>query len=169
MKTKSIHFLDILEYVPDSKKNQFITDLVVYVPHIQAEAEKYKNIVHDVNFGKERTEYINSMRKTSKEIWNSDDTSRRDLKNIQSRQMLYYFLYNTLPLSYAEVGGYFDKDHSTVIHGIKRFTSDMETSLRTRLMVEFFVTKMEENGYRQPRRAYELLMNKIEVYGNNNQ
>lgn len=169
MKTKSIHFLDILEYVPDSKKNQFITDLVVYVPHIQAEAEKYKNIVHDVNFGKERTAYINSMRKTSKEIWNSDDTSRRDLKNVQSRQMLYYFIYNTLPLSYSEVGGYFDKDHATVIHGIKRFKSDMETSLRTRLMVEFFVTKMEENGYRQPRRAYELLMSNIEVYGNNNQ
>jgi len=169
MKTKSIHFLDILEYVPDAKKNQFISDLIVYVPHIQAEAEKYKNIVHDVNFGKERREYISTMRKVSNSIWNSDDSTRRDLRNVQSRQMLYYFLYNTLPLSYMDVGGYFDKDHSTVIHGIKRFTSDMETSSRTRLMVEFFVTKMEENGYRQPRRAYDLLMSRIEVYGNINQ
>lgn len=169
MNTKSIHFLDILEYVPDAKKNQFISDLIVYVPHIQAEAEKYKNIVHDVNFGKERKEYISTMRKVSNSIWNSDDSTRRDLRNVQSRQMLYYFLYNTLPLSYMDVGGYFDKDHSTVIHGIKRFTSDMETSSRTRLMVEFFVTKMEENGYRQPRRAYDLLMSKIEVYGNINQ
>lgn len=169
MNTKSIHFLDILEYVPDAKKNQFISDLIVYVPHIQAEAEKYKNIVHDVNFGKERREYISTMRKVSNSIWNSDDSTRRDLRNVQSRQMLYYFLYNTLPLSYMDVGGYFDKDHSTVIHGIKRFTSDMETSSRTRLMVEFFVTKMEENGYRQPRRAYDLLMSRIEVYGNINQ
>ena len=169
MKTKSIHFLDILEYVPDAKKNQFISDLIIYVPHIQAEAEKYKNIVHDVNFGKERREYISTMRKVSNSIWNSDDSTRRDLRNVQSRQMLYYFLYNTLPLSYMDVGGYFDKDHSTVIHGIKRFTSDMETSSRTRLMVDFFVTKMEENGYRQPRRAYDLLMSRIEVYGNINQ
>ena len=95
MKTKSIHFLDILEYVPDAKKNQFISDLIIYVPHIQAEAEKYKNIVHDVNFGKERREYISTMRKVSNSIWNSDDSTRRDLRNVQSRQMLYYFLYNT--------------------------------------------------------------------------
>ena len=40
VKERKVRFGDILEYVPNEKKEMFIHDLVIFVPHLKEEADK---------------------------------------------------------------------------------------------------------------------------------
>jgi hypothetical protein len=73
-------------------------------------------------------------------------------------------MYKTLPVTLGGIGSEFkNKNHATVLYGIKTFEDTILTSWKDRMLVQYFVEKMEELGYPQPRQAYRDLYFKLKI------
>ena len=73
-------------------------------------------------------------------------------------------MHKTLPVTLCGIGIEFEnKNHATILHGIKMFENTMETSWKDRMVIQYFVEKMEELGYPQPRQAYRDLFFKLNI------
>jgi hypothetical protein len=161
---KKIQFGDILEYVPNDRKERFISDLILYVPHLKEEADKFSHVVHNVAIGTNMRNYINLMKDMGLKVYNSTGEKNRKRENILYRQLIYWMMYKTLPVTLGGIGSEFEnKNHATILHGIKMFENTMETSWKDRMVVQYFVEKMEELGYPQPRQAYRDLFFKLKI------
>jgi hypothetical protein len=161
---KTIHFGDILEYVPNDRKERFISDLILYVPHLKEEADKFSHVIHNVAVGTNMRNYINLMKDVSLKVYNATGKKDRKRANILYRQLMYWMMYKTLPVTLEGIGDEFEnKKHGTILHGIKMFENTMETSWKDRMVVQYFVEKMEELGYPQPRQAYRELFFKLNI------
>jgi chromosomal replication initiation ATPase DnaA len=163
-KQKQIHFGDILEYVPNDRKERFINDLILYVPHLKEEADKFSHVIHNVAIGTNMRNYINLLKDMSLKVYNATEEKNRKRSNILYRQLVYWMMYKTLPVTLGGIGSEFEnKNHATILHGIKMFETTMETSWKDRMIVQYFVEKMEELGYPQPRQAYKDLFFKLNI------
>tara|TARA_R110000868_G_scaffold83813_8_gene236720 strand:+ start:13382 stop:13894 length:513 start_codon:yes stop_codon:yes gene_type:complete len=163
-KEKTIHFGDILEYVPNDRKERFISDLILYVPHLKEEADKFSHVIHNVAIGTNMRNYINLMKDISLKVYNATTEKNRKRENILYRQLVYWMMYKTLPVTLGGIGSEFEnKNHATILHGINMFENTMETSWKDRMIVQYFVEKMEELGYPQPRQAYRELFFKLKI------
>lgn len=161
---KKIHFGDILEYVPNDRKERFIHDLILYVPHLKDEADKFSHVIHNVAIGTNMRNYINLMKDVALKVYNATGEKNRKRENILYRQLVYWMMYKTLPVTLGGIGSEFEnKNHATILHGIKTFENTMETSWKDRMVVQYFVEKMEEFGYPQPRQAYRELFFKLNI------
>ena len=65
---KKIHFGDILEYVPNDRKERFISDLIIYVPHLKEEADKFSHVIHNVAIGTNMRNYIDLMKDVAMKV-----------------------------------------------------------------------------------------------------
>jgi chromosomal replication initiation ATPase DnaA len=163
-KEKTIHFGDILEYVPNDRKERFISDLILYVPHLKEEADKFSHVIHNVAIGTNMRNYINLIKDMGLKVYNATVEKNRKRENILYRQLVYWMMYKTLPVTLGGIGSEFEnKNHATILHGIKMFENTMETSWKDRMVVQYFVEKMEELGYPQPRQAYRELFYKLNI------
>jgi len=163
-KEKTIHFGDILEYVPNDRKERFISDLILYVPHLKEEADKFSHVIHNVAIGTNMRNYINLIKDMGLKVYNATVEKNRKRENILYRQLVYWMMYKTLPVTLGGIGSEFEnKNHATILHGIKMFENTMETSWKDRMIVQYFVEKMEELGYPQPRQAYRELFFKLNI------
>ena len=161
---KKIHFGDILEYVPNDRKERFISDLVLYVPHLKEEADKFSHVIHNVAIGTNMRNYIDLMKDVALKVYNATGEKNRKRANILYRQLIYWMMYKTLPVTLGGIGSEFEnKNHATILHGIKMFENTMETSWKDRMVAQYFVEKMEELGYPQPRQAYRELYFKLNI------
>lgn len=161
---KKIQFGDILEYVPNDRKERFISDLILYIPHLKEEADKFSHVVHNVAIGTNMRNYINLMKDIGLKVYNATEEKNRKRENILYRQLIYWMMYKTLPVTLGGIGSEFEnKNHATILHGIKMFENTMETSWKDRMIVQYFVEKMEELGYPQPRQAYKELFFKLNI------
>jgi hypothetical protein len=161
---KKIQFGDILEYVPNDRKERFISDLILYVPHLKEEADKFSHVVHNVAIGTNMRNYINLMKDMGLKVYNSTGEKNRKRENILYRQLIYWMMYKTLPVTLGGIGSEFEnKNHATILHGVRTFENTMETSWKDRMIVQYFVEKMEELGYPQPRQAYRDLFFKLKI------
>ena len=105
--------------------------------------EVLKNIITENN--KEIT--IDRIQKTVSEhyqIKTSDLKSQKRLKNIVlPRQIAMYISRNLTDLSYPEIGEKFGgKDHSTIIHAIKKIEEKMSNDMGFKMTVEKLIEKM---------------------------
>ena len=163
-KEKTIHFGDILEYVPNDRKERFISDLILYVPHLKEEADKFSHVIHNVAVGTNMRNYINLMKDVSLKVYNATGKKDRKRANILYRQLMYWMMYKTLPVTLEGIGDEFEnKNHATILHGINMFENTMETSWKDRMVIQYFVEKMEELGYPQPRQSYRELFFKLNI------
>jgi hypothetical protein len=163
-KQKEIQFGDILEYVPNDRKERFISDLILYVPHLKEEADKFSHVVHNVAIGTNMRNYINLMKDMGLKVYNATGEKNRKRENILYRQLIYWMMYKTLPVTLGGIGSEFEnKNHATILHGIKMFEDTMQTSWKDRMVIQYFVEKMEELGYPQPRQAYRDLFFKLKI------
>jgi hypothetical protein len=163
-KEKTVHFGDILEYVPNDRKERFISDLILYIPHLKEEADKFSHIIHNVAIGTNMRNYINLMKDMGLKVYNATGEKNRKRENILYRQLLYWMMYKTLPVTLEGIGSEFEnKNHGTILHGIKMFENTIETSWKDRMIVQYFVEKMEQIGYPQPRQAYSELFLKLKI------
>lgn len=161
---KKIHFGDILEYVPNDRKERFIHDLILYVPHLKEEADKYNHVIHNVAIGVNMRNYINILKDLSLKVYNATGEENRKRANVLYRQLVYWMMHKTLPVTLGGIGSEFEnKNHATILHGIKMFEITMETSWKDRMIVQYFVEKMEELGYPQPKQAYRELYFKLKI------
>ena len=161
---KKIHFGDILEYVPNDRKERFISDLILYVPHLKEEADKFSHVIHNVAIGTNMRTYIDTIKDMSLKVYNATGEKNRKRENILYRQLVYWVMYKTLRVTLGGIGGEFDKkNHATILHGVNMFENTMETSWKDRMIVQYFVEKMEELGYPQPRQAYRELFSKLNI------
>ena len=161
---KKIQFGDILEYVPIDRKERFIHDLIVYVPHLKEEADKFSHVIHNVAIGVNMRKYIDLLKDTAKFIYNATGEANRKRENVLYRQLAFWMMYKTLPVTLSGIGQEFDnKNHATVLHGINEFENTVETSWKDRMLVQYFTEKMEENGYQQPKQAYKQLLYKLKI------
>ena len=161
---KKIHFGDILEYVPNDRKERFISDLVLYVPHLKEEADKFSHVIHNVAIGTNMRNYIDLVKEVALKVYNATGEMNRKRENILYRQLVYWMMYKTLPVTLGGIGSEFDKkNHATILHGTKTFENTMETSWKDRMVVQYFVEKMEELGYPQPRQAFRELFFKLNI------
>jgi hypothetical protein len=163
-KENTVHFGDILEYVPNDRKERFISDLILYIPHLKEEADKFSHIIHNVAIGTNMRNYINLMKDMGLKVYNATGEKNRKRENILYRQLLYWMMYKTLPVTLEGIGSEFEnKNHGTILHGIKMFENTIETSWKDRMIVQYFVEKMEQIGYPQPRQAYSELFLKLKI------
>lgn len=163
-KEKTVHFGDILEYVPNDRKERFISDLILYIPHLKEEADKFSHVIHNVAIGTNMRNYINLIKDIGLKVYNATGEKNRKRENILYRQLIYWMMYKTLPVTLGGIGSEFEnKNHATILHGIKMFENTMETSWKDRMVVQYFVEKMEELGYPQPRQAYRELFYKLNI------
>lgn len=163
-KEKTVHFGDILEYVPNDRKERFISDLILYIPHLKEEADKFSHVIHNVAIGTNMRNYIDLVKYMSLKVYNATGEKNRKRENILYRQLVYWIMYKTLPVTLGGIGNEFEnKNHATILHGIKMFENTMETSWKDRMVVQYFVEKMEELGYPQPRQAYGDLFSKLNI------
>ena len=161
---KKIHFGDILEYVPNDRKERFIHDLIMYVPHLKEDADKFSHVIHNVAIGTNMRNYINIIKDVALKVYDATGEKNRKRENILYRQLVYWMMYKTLPVTLGGIGSEFDnKNHATILHGVKMFENTMETSWKDRMVVQYFVEKMEELGYPQPRQAYRELFFKLNI------
>lgn len=161
---KQIQFGDILEYVPNERKERFINDLIIYVPHLKEEADKFSHVIHNVAIGTNMRSYIDLMKDIGLKVYNATGEKNRKDENILYRRLIYWMMYKTLPVTLSGIGSEFDnKNHATILHGIKMFQDSMETSWKDRMIVQYFIEKMEELGYPQPRQAYRDLILKLKI------
>ena len=161
---KKIHFGDILEYVPNDRKERFISDLVLYVPQLKEEADKFSHVIHNVSIGVNMRNYIDLMKDMALKVYDATEEKNRKRKNILYRQLVYWMMYKTLPVTLGGIGSEFEnKNHATILHGVKMFENTMETSWKDRMIVQYFVEKMEELGYPQPRQAFRELYFKLNI------
>lgn len=81
------------------------------------------------------------------EIKISDLKSQKRLKNIVlPRQVAMYISRNLTELSYPEIGDKFGgKDHSTIIHAIKKIDEKMNNDMSVKLTVEKLMNKLSNN------------------------
>jgi hypothetical protein len=163
-KQRTVHFGDILEYVPNDRKERFISDLILYIPHLKEEADKFSHVIHNVAIGTNMRNYINLLKDMSLKVYEATEEKNRKRENILYRQLVYWMMYKTLPVTLGGIGSEFEnKNHATILHGIKMFENTMETSWKDRMIVQYFVEKMEELGYPQPRQAYKELFFKLNI------
>jgi chromosomal replication initiation ATPase DnaA len=163
-KQKEIHFGDILEYVPNDRKERFINDLILYIPHLKEEADKFSHVIHNVAIGTNMRNYINLVKDMALKVYNATGEKNRKRENILYRQLVYWMMYKTLPVTLGGIGSEFEnKNHATILHGTKMFENTMETSWKDRMVVQYFVERMEELGYPQPRQAYRELYFKLNI------
>jgi hypothetical protein len=161
---KKIQFGDILEYVPNERKERFIHDLILYVPHLKEEADKFSHVIHNVAVGTNMRNYIDLMKDLAIKVYNATGEMNRKEENILYRRLVYWMMYKTLPVTLEGIGIEFEnKNHATILHGINMFQDSMETSWKDRMIVQYFVEKMEELGYRQPRQAFNDLIFKLKI------
>lgn len=161
---KKIHFGDILEYVPNDRKERFISDLILYVPHLKEEADKFSHVIHNVAIGTNMRNYIDLVKDIALKVYNATGERNRKRENILYRQLVYWIMYKTLPVTLEGIGNEFEhKTHGTILHGIKMFENTMETSWKDRMVIQYFVERMEELGYPQPRQAYRELYFKLNI------
>lgn len=161
---KKIHFGDILEYVPNDRKERFISDLILYVPQLKEEADKFSHVIHNVAIGTNMRNYIDVIKYMSLKVYNATGEKNRKRENILYRQLVYWMMYKTLPVTLGGIGSEFNKkNHATILHGVNMFENTMETSWKDRMIVQYFVEKMEELGYPQPRQAYSELFFKLNI------
>jgi hypothetical protein len=161
---KKIHFGDILEYVPNDRKERFIHDLILYVPHLKEEADKFSHVIHNVAIGTNMRNYIDLMKDVAMKIYNATGEENRKRENVVYRQLVFWMMYKTLPVTLGGIGSEFkNKNHATVLYGIKTFEDTILTSWKDRMLVQYFVEKMEELGYPQPRQAYRDLYFKLKI------
>jgi chromosomal replication initiation ATPase DnaA len=161
---KKIHFGDILEYVPNDRKERFIHDLILYVPHLKEEADKFSHVIHNVAIGTNMRNYINLIKDIALKVYNATGEKNRKRENILYRQLVYWMMYKTLPVTLGGIGSEFEnKNHATILHGVKMFENTMETSWKDRMVVQYFIERMEELGYPQPRQAYRELYFKLKI------
>ena len=163
-KEKTVHFGDILEYVPNDRKERFISDLILYVPHLKEEADKFSHVIHNVAIGTNMRNYIDLMKDVALKVYNATGEKNRKRENILYRQLVYWMMYKTLPVTLGGIGSEFEnKNHATILHGINMFENTMETSWKDRMVVQYFVEKMEQLGYPQPRQAFRELFFKLRI------
>jgi hypothetical protein len=161
---KKIHFGDILEYVPNDRKERFISDLILYVPHLKEEADKFSHVIHNVAIGTNMRNYIDLVKDVALKVYNATGEKNRKRENILYRQLVYWMMYKTLPVTLGGIGSEFgNKNHATILHGTKMFENTMETSWKDRMVVQYFIERMEELGYPQPRQAYRELYFKLNI------
>jgi hypothetical protein len=161
---KAIHFGDILEYVPNERKERFIHDLILYVPHLKEEADKFTHVIHNVAIGTNMRNYIDLMKDLAMKIYNATGEKNRKRENVIYRQLIFWMMYKTLPVTLGGIGDEFNgKNHATVLYGIKTFEDTILTSWKERMLAQYFVEKMEELGYSQPRVAYKELLYKLKI------
>jgi hypothetical protein len=161
---KKIHFGDILEYVPNDRKDRFIHDLILYVPHLKEEAAKFEHVIHNVAIGTNMRSYIDLMKDLATKVYNASGEKNRKRENVIYRQLIFWMMYKTLPVTLGGIGDEFNgKNHATVLYGIKTFEDTILTSWKDRMLVQYFVEKMEELGYPQPRQAYRELYFKLKI------
>ena len=161
---KKIHFGDILEYVPNDRKERFIHDLILYVPHLKEEADKFSHVIHNVAIGTNMRNYIDLVKDVALKVYDATGEKNRKRENILYRQLVYWMMYKTLPVTLGGIGSEFEnKNHATILHGVKTFENTMETSWKDRMVVQYFVEKMEELGYPQPRQAFRELFFKLNI------
>lgn len=161
---KTIHFGDILEYVPNDRKERFIHDLILYVPHLKEEADKFSHVIHNVAIGTNMRNYVDLMKDLAMKIYNASGEENRKRENVVYRQLVFWMMYKTLPVTLGGIGSEFkNKNHATVLYGIKTFEDTILTSWKDRMLVQYFVEKMEELGYPQPRQAYRDLYFKLKI------
>jgi hypothetical protein len=163
-KEKTVHFGDILEYVPNDRKERFISDLILYIPHLKEEADKFSHVIHNVAIGTNMRNYIDLVKDMSLKVYNATGDKNRKRENILYRQLVYWMMYKTLPVTLGGIGSEFEnKNHATILHGVKMFENTIETSWKDRMVVQYFVERMEELGYPQPRQAYRELFFKLNI------
>ena len=163
-KEKTVHFGDILEYVPNDRKERFISDLILYIPHLKEEADKFSHVIHNVAIGTNMRNYIDLVKDVALKVYNATGEKNRKRENILYRQLVYWMMYKTLPVTLEGIGSEFEKkNHATVLHGVNMFENTIETSWKDRMIIQYFVEKMEELGYPQPRQAYGELFFKLKI------
>ena len=163
-KEKTVHFGDILEYVPNDRKERFINDLILYIPHLKEEADKFSHVIHNVAIGTNMRNYIDLVKDVALKVYNATGEKNRKRENILYRQLVYWMMYKTLPVTLEGIGSEFEKkNHATVLHGVNTFENTIETSWKDRMIIQYFVEKMEELGYPQPRQAYRELFFKLKI------
>jgi len=161
---KKIHFGDILEYVPNDRKERFIHDLIVYVPHLKEEADKFSHVIHNVAIGTNMRNYIDLMKDVAMKVYNASGEENRKRENVVYRQLVFWMMHKTLPVTLGGIGSEFkNKNHATVLYGIKTFEDTILTSWKDRMLVQYFTERMEESGYQQPKQAYKQLLYKLKI------
>jgi len=165
IKERKVEFLDILNYVPNDRKECFIKDIVLFVPELKEEADKFVNHIPNLSIGRNREAYINLMKEVGMFVYHADNNDKsRKVENVSYRQLVSWMMSKTLPFTLAGIGTYFsNKDHSTVLHSIKKFEETVETSWKDRMLVNHFVDVMEQNGYLQPKIVYSELLRKLKI------
>lgn len=111
--------------------------------------EMAKNILKDILIENSKEITIEKIQKTVAEHFQikiSELKSQKRLKNlVLPRQISMYICRKLTDLSYPEIGTKFGgKDHSTIIHAIKKIDKKMDEDLHTKALVEKLIEKMEK-------------------------
>ncbi len=106
-----------------------------------------KNILKDIIVENSREITIEKIQKTvaeSFQIKTSELKSSKRLKNLVfPRQIAMYICRKMTDLSYPEIGAKFGgKDHSTIIHAIKKIEKKIEEDMHSRMMIEKLMEKL---------------------------
>ncbi len=109
--------------------------------------EMAKNILKDIIIENSREITIEKIQKTVAEhfqIKTIELKSSKRLKNLVfPRQVAMYICRKMTDLSYPEIGSKFGgKDHSTIIHAIKKIEKKIDDDMHTRMMIEKLMEKM---------------------------
>ena len=111
--------------------------------------EMAKNILKDILIENSKEITIEKIQKTVAEHFQikiSELKSQKRLKNlVLPRQISMYICRKLTDLSYPEIGTKFGgKDHSTIIHAIKKIDKKIEEDIHTKALVEKLIEKMEK-------------------------
>ena len=81
-----------------------------------------------------------------------ENNSSQSREYITIRQYIYYFAKKYLRMSLAKIGKYFNKDHATVLHGLRTLNNLIDTDYKVREKISLYESKIaafsfEENKF----------------------
>ncbi len=111
--------------------------------------EMAKNILKNIIIENSKEINIEKIQKTVAEYFQikiSEIKSSKRLKNlVYPRQIAMYISRKLTNLSYPEIGAKFGgKDHSTIIHAIKKIEKKMEEDVQSRALVDKLIEKLKQ-------------------------
>lgn len=83
-------------------------------------------------------------------------SDKRSLKYIMPRHVTMYLAKNLTNLSYPQVGAWFNRDHTTIIHGCDKIAKEIETNTRIKKYVDEITALCQKEALEEHKRIEEI-------------
>jgi hypothetical protein len=166
MNTRAIRAIknEIIDMIPPTHYKRFNQLWELVVPNSKQLSSEQEEVKKEI--ANERDKFwlcvedkvCSQMGINSVELYNK--TRVREVT--QSRQILWWIIYNTSRVSLQALGKRYYKDHATCLHGIRQVNGIMQFNKEFRTEVEYICDAIANAGFLQAKEFYNTFIKEIE-------